>query len=511
LRVITGASGGSMNAALTASALDRDFPHISARVAPTASVALTGNPFFDAWVNLIDIRPLLLKRDLEDEHAPLRSFLDCTVLDEIAKIVFAAPTAGTPLKPRPWLADTLRVALTLGNLRGLPYGIDFIGSALSSHHGLLAHSDHLRFACNFPNGTPVNAPLRDDEHVFSSTCTEEERRRLVNAAIGSGAFPLGLSARVIEQEYKKYAARQWAIDPKTQTARPIAPAGIGSLPPDGTYSFLTVDGGIINNEPFDLAHRILSGASGFNERDGKRTHRAVLMVDPFPEDPDLGPENFNPFDRDSGQNSPLSLFGTASALFSAWKNQCRFKPIDLALALDETVYSRYMVTPDRGPEAIAFKGGQYHLASGALGGFGGFLHREYRLHDYLLGRRNAERFFREHFALPVDAELFSGWAGKSFGDKFKTASGDHYSIIPVLSEVGDNPLRAWPVGMNPVPGLQESFTQRFNVIYDRIEHAIFADGFPTDQVLKLLRGTIKDKVWGKVQSIATKSLADRGL
>ncbi len=40
----------------------------------------------------------------------------------------------------------------------------------------------------------------------------------------------------------------------------------------------------------------------------------------------------------------------------------------------------------------------------------GFLHEEYRQHDFLLGRRNARSFLRNHFLLPECNPLFSAWS-----------------------------------------------------------------------------------------------------
>lgn len=49
------------------------------------------------------------------------------------------------------------------------------------------------------------------------------------------------------------------------------------------YAFLAVDGGVIDNEPLELARRFLSGGpKKRNERAGKLADKAVLLIDPFP-------------------------------------------------------------------------------------------------------------------------------------------------------------------------------------------------------------------------------------
>ena len=45
---------------------------------------------------------------------------------------------------------------------------------------------------------------------------------------------------------------------------------------------------------------------------------------------------------------------------------------------------------------------RYGIASGLLGGFGGFVARAFRDHDFQLGRRNGQRFLQTTFALPAD-------------------------------------------------------------------------------------------------------------
>jgi len=90
-------------------------------------------------------------------------------------------------------------------------------------------------------------------------------------------------------------------------------------------------------------------------------------------------------------------------LFGALKNQARFKAEELVLAAQPQVYSRFMVAPSR-------DGQKFPIACGALGGFGGFLKRDFRKHDYFLGRRNAQKFFKDHFVLLESNPLFGGWS-----------------------------------------------------------------------------------------------------
>lgn len=60
----------------------------------------------------------------------------------------------------------------------------------------------------------------------------------------------------------------------------------------GQYSFLSIDGGVIDNEPFEYARYALmtgplNGPLAGNKQNGDTADRAVIMIDPFPEPPDF--------------------------------------------------------------------------------------------------------------------------------------------------------------------------------------------------------------------------------
>ena len=144
--------------------------------------------------------------------------------------------------------------------------------------------------------------------------------------------------------------------------------------------------------PLELARTELSGIMGCNPRSGADARRAVILVDPFPNLPEEGPVSAD----------LLDVLSAPFKLFSAWKNQARFKPVDVALALDSTIYSRFAVYPWRKDGNGKTVSGDRAIASGALGGFSGFLLEDYRLHNYLLGRMNCQSFLRDVFTIPQE-------------------------------------------------------------------------------------------------------------
>jgi hypothetical protein len=202
---------------------------------------------------------------------------------------------------------------------------------------------------------------------------------------------------------------------------------------------LCVDDGTFNNEPFELARQTLAGLTGRNPRSGMEAKCAVLMIDPLPE-----VTNFNKNASEQG------ILKTLFALIGAWTSNSRFKPEEIALALQESIYSRFIMTPSRRndgepqPNPI--------LASGPLSGFAGFLNVKFRHHDYMLGRRNCQRFRQEHFSLPATNPLFANWTATQ-RDRYaiEKAAGRELPIIPLVGPLRssakggtDQPLPTWP-------------------------------------------------------------------
>src|SRR5262249_28061375 len=158
--------------------------------------------------------------------------------------------------------------------------------------------------------------------------------------------------------------------------------------------------------PLDLARRKLAGRAGTNPREGDRAIRAAIMVDPFP--------SVIPYD--SNYRPESSLFGLLRLTYNGLVAQARFKPEELALADDPEVYSRFLIIPRRGARPDGTPD-PHTIAGSALGGFGGFLARRFREHDYQLGRRNCQRFLQQYFALPAFGAgknaLFDRWSDEA--------------------------------------------------------------------------------------------------
>ncbi len=446
VKALGGASAGGMCSAIAALFLDRKF-------APVRSLDDTGaqadNPLWQAWVEMIDIDHMLRADDLLP-GAPIRSALDCTVLDRIVDTTIAR-LPSLPVAQRPWVADPMRVILTLANLRGVPYALRFGGRDGATSHFMWSHADSVCFTVTPDAATGGRAAAATRPGEVALDRSDLARGGFLGdlfraAALGTGAFPVALRPREVTRLRDDYAYRA-LLTPSGPfgDAPPDNPAlGLPDWPVDmdDRYRMLVIDGGAMNNEPLDLVRHALAGWGGRNPRGGESASRAVLMVDPFVEPGAPGP------DGEKG------LLATIMPLFDALVRQARFKPEDLALAADPEVYSRFLIAPSRGGAWA----GKSAIAGGYLGGFMGFFSRAYRAHDFLLGRHNCQSFLRRYFVLPEANDLFAvpGWTEEVRARFGVTVAGGtrHLPIIPLCTSAGGvdlgsdaaAPEPAWPAG-----------------------------------------------------------------
>jgi len=448
LRVITGASAGGMNGAIAAAAFASDFPHANA--ARGNSQQLAASPFYDAWVKSIDIEPMLDPSDLSKGLPP--ALLNCAPLTRIAeRIVKFGATGPAPAEGvRDWLADPFELRLTNTNLHGVPFAYELKTGGASAQQGFRMHSDQAAFSISRTSKSKTAA--RPDCIALSYDEDRNNKRwdALKVAGLATGAFPVALQARDVSVDCDCY---NWRLSFFDNEANPNAHVFVSPAWPDGgassPFPYAAVDGGVMNNEPFEMARAALAGPRGRNNQDGKSADRAVIVVDPFIEKPEPGPTH------DAG------MLDVAGRLIPLQVNQARLSAQDLVQIQREDVYSRYMIMPKRSVDGRELFGKEA-LATGELGAFGGFFCEAFRHHDYLLGRRNAQRFLQAAFTLPEDNKLFDGgrWTPQNKEDFADPVAKDgtgkeirHLQVIPLCNhlkakEDGTNiqPKAVWPRG-----------------------------------------------------------------
>ena len=154
----------------------------------------------------------------------------------------------------------------------------------------------------------------------------------------------------------------------------------------------------------------------------------------------------------------FGLTSVAARLFFALKDQARFKPEELALAVNDDVFSKFLIAPQRTDQEDNDVREGLRIATGLLGGFGGFLDQQLRAFDYQLGRRNCQRFLAKVFGLDPNNELFADWcdtvdeSGQKLSDDprfgyINEGNEKRLCIIPLLGDASKE------VGLPPWPQL----------------------------------------------------------
>ncbi len=496
ISALTGASAGGVNNALLACLM----PYQRVAVAGDGpGDGLTGNPLYDGWVLSLDFRRLFETRDIATSTDPLLSLLDCTVLDEVVHRTLQF--SGTPAPARRYFANPLRLTFSVANLRGVPFHISLKGAAPDLGHAMALHADYMHFVLDVPGGHVWNNPALPRQPYEIALGRREEAaawpdtwRLFGETALATGAFPLALKPRSLQRCASDYDYRQVVVPGENPSAgNPAAIADLVPLRPDlasplpdaapgesDCYRFLCVDGGAFDNEPLEQTRLLLNGPLGRAKRDASLAQRATILVDPFAEASTAGPRDLAALgDTDTGRLSKL-----AGAILSAYTANSRAKPAELALATDDVTYSRYLIAPAR-----SGTNGKKAIASGALGGFLGFLSVFYRHHDFMLGRRNCQHFLRQHFTLPAtnpvmqswDPALRAAWFARSVDiyddagqlqtvpNYYSTTGDNELPIIPLLgSAARPITLPPWPRGKGSLQPLEKALDGRISQVVGRL-------------------------------------------
>lgn len=503
LKVMAGASAGAIAAAIGALAL------IDGDNQPGVYVDSAGQKsryrlkrLYDAWV----VGPALVAQKAGDEDflslsdgappnpdpgfwfagAPgasaasdggVVSLLNTTVLDQIAARAVAPPTT---VVARPYVAENLHIYMTTTNLRGVPYKVLFQGG----DYFMISHADraHYRIAgAGGWTGADAVSPFGESDASLSLTAVQFPSPAARGAwkdfsvcALASGAFPVGLSARVIGVEsVAAYAGRLFPSETLSHCATQAQldfPAQLS-----GRFVYAAVDGGTIDNDPFEYARFALkpaqtpvgdAAAALATSRDLAQFTRAVIMISAFPERKPI---------RAEGEPSRL-IDKIVAALFPSLIDQARFKPEALILAAEESCASRYLIGPSR---VVKDAAGQdedqkFALASGLLGGFGGFVARKFRDHDFQLGRRNCQKFLQSSFAFDPDHPIVKSWSapGRAFrpGAFVIPGAPSFFPVIPCCGSARNEvKLLDWPrITTAEFDQLQSRIAARFDNVAPRL-------------------------------------------
>lgn len=427
----TGASAGGMCAAISSVLVQRPFDHIHG-----GDEQRTTNTFYEAWVNQINILGLLRS---DGVPSPLTSILDCRIIDHIANDALKPVALDRP----DYIAEDLTLFLTLTSARGIPYPL-YAGASNTEEHTTY-YADRLRFQVVAGTGAAVSAV--DAKALPANDMTQGAWPLLREAAKATGAFPLFLQPRMLSRDAVDYATPGWARiceSPLPQLA-PAFPAGTAKF--DNLY----VDGGVTDNDPFQLAHDYLVSTNHkalpghHNPPAADQANCAVLSVAPFPAQ-DVWDSNFNAAEE-SGVMQILAK------LITVVVSQSRFQGESLAHLLSGAGFSRFVIAPSHDDKTTLA------LQCGTLSAFGGFFSRGFRKHDFMLGRYNCQQFLRAYFKLPEvngviaaglekagtdAAKIMVSWAGRAPSDAPAQWGNTWIPLIPLCgsaTEAMTEPVR----------------------------------------------------------------------
>jgi len=465
IRLCSGASAGGMIGTMLLSAMmDTTYKPMSGYHPNTVTRPdIAANVFYRSWVDSmegIDISYLLDNSDVTGKK-PLLSLLNCNRLDKIANNALCHPRE---IQSHDYIPNRFDHFVSVFNMNGVPYTVQFDES--NSEYGMVNHSDMMHFVLdrNKSAAFTLNEIALSEE---ASASLNPNWKLLRQSTLATGAFPLALEPRQLERSRDAYNEWEWWVPESNESGgcsengRCFSLQGIKpGWPADqlqGQYVFVSVDGGVANNEPLEIARRALAGKDKFNPRGKDEAHRAILLIDPFPAEPF----------EDKFTIEGLNLFKSAARLFSSLKMQARFKPDELEVARNPDIFSRFIIAPSRDGAHMGFE-----LASASLGSFGGFLSEKFRQHDFQLGRNNCQSFLMNHFAIGIDNPLVSNHLAwfRDNGCVVRNNKGEEMvQIIPMANLPGDRITTSIDlISFESIKMTADEFTKLIKQIENRI-------------------------------------------
>lgn len=459
--VIGGASAGGMTSIIAAIALQKKFDAI--RKLPSDGGAK--NPFFDSWVNLAsrNMMQLMLENSDLEKMESVKSIFNSTFIDTIANKTISAFKPGEA--GRDYIRKDLDVFVTLSNLIGVPYNVRFRGNGeKASTYKMASFRDvgHFSFCGGYANDGKINITGEEDENM----------KILRDCAMATGAFPFGLQYREVHRHIK-YLKENKDLHEFIGNGDVDWKKLEDYCGPDKIYKTVNADGGLMNNEPFEIAMNLLRKKSGSDLKtlsDYSKTNGSVLMIDPFPTE-----EKKMEFENDFG------LASLAGKIFGAMRGQLSFKEEDIEMAMDPMNASRYMIVPKRKRGPVDYVEGAKAIACGAFEGFSGFFDYNFRTHDYFLGRYNCQKFLRDVYTIqdPLENPIFkkgyhNAFAQERFFIKDRETGKIHAPIIPDVEwdrrndKIPEKYFLPWPKYdpqlRNELPGL---FRKRYKAVFKK--------------------------------------------
>ncbi|MDQ3179332.1 MAG: patatin-like phospholipase family protein, partial [Acidobacteriota bacterium] len=395
IEIISGASAGGMTAAIASLVVQLENKHhvkfLPDEKEPATLKALDeirgNNRLYNSWVNLTSsdmLSVLLGDSDIKIARKPVAA-LNSQFIRQVSERALQIDETDNILHA-PYVAEDFNLFVTLTNLEGYQKSLNIDSSgqrAEADNYGdfiTYNHSDLIMFSFG-ENKDPGTVHI--DFNRENDPLNDENIRLLSDAAVATGAFPIGLEyasfSRKAEFINDNFLINQIHSDTKELVEK------------DKNYLTTFIDGGLINNEPFELTDCLLkeklklklkkrSSKEYLNDLDKKfrdqldkefpnglsdeelkeklngKTNKwfetevrkqknyTILMIDPFPSEKKppkvekpTGGRNYYPFD----------LLGVLGQLIYTMRSQLLVKTSLFNTARDVTDFSCYLIAPRR--------------------------------------------------------------------------------------------------------------------------------------------------------------------
>src|ERR1700744_1838737 len=203
--VMGGASAGGMTSVMAATSLNNPLPPID-KPSDDLMAEHPENKLYHSWVDLTGVDMFSQMLDTSDiKNGSVISGLNSTFISPIAtRVVSADPNQWQPLPP--FIMPGLKIFTTLTNLQGFPYIVPFNDQnpQNAQKYNMTVHND---YACFQLTEDTITGP--NDGWMPLNLKTNINTDVAANAAMATGAFPVGLESRLLTRDWQYVNANQW--------------------------------------------------------------------------------------------------------------------------------------------------------------------------------------------------------------------------------------------------------------------------------------------------------------
>lgn len=297
--VLTGASAGSMTAAMVAQRLMYDGDSLNDEFK---------NPLYQAWVEQISLLGLV-RMGLKERK--WHSLFSSNLIGRIGHVMliksmdYPSWKSHAAIEKINGVPEVLRVGMAITNLSGIDYMIPIVG-IVEKGFNYTSSVDDKRFEFR-PKGITEIQGLTTRKGTWDEMC---------EAAIASGAFPVAFRPGAVDHAVGEYGTR--LPEDKTTWIQGKTYVDWGDL--DSPRPFAHSDGGVLQNQPLGIAKDLVDQAV---------EARAVRKVDGIHRDSEdrlyvfVAPHSV----KSTAQTltaEEISIWGELKALFSVYTRQAMF-------------------------------------------------------------------------------------------------------------------------------------------------------------------------------------------